>query len=977
MKLRIALAGLAALVVTARAEVTTVAQYNLKGSGGIRDTACPEVLKDQAGKSPALQRQGSPKVMTSGPDCRRQDYDSSIQFEQPDQCYSVARNLAGGDNFVLEAWAYASKASDGGWHSVVANGTGGIGFLLAQQGDQWCVLVGGVGGTNLGKVEPGKWTHLAVVKSRGSATGWINGRKTANLPGLGGGIDNFAIGATAPGKEPFSGWVAEVRLATFTPGKFDPAADFLMDTKQLRVAQDAEIAARAKLVNAILKTPGLSVVERFDEKPAAEDWLIRPPATPSFVQVLPDPNTGRAQLMIGNGLVSRTFLVADGNIGCISLKRSDKRLEFLRAIKPEVRVCLNGQWRDIGGLSGAPDQAFITPEWIERLESRRGAFKLAGMDIEPCVKPYEWRPKCNAPANVAWPARGLRVTFHFLENNVAVDVHYEIYDGIPVMMKSFTLRNGGGSDLVVTRFEGEHLAVQPTVSRNLHVESDYSFAAANWSEGSSGEGIHTGRSPYSEYKYGAGTTRLVRDPEWGSMATLNPAEDLFLRDAENALLLSRPTVGPNWTVKTGESFDAFRTFEILNDVPDLTERAFLAQRRFYRKLAPQTNEKQLEVHAPHSRDLGTLGPLLDQMAGAGFEMLQAPEHPGGFNYADSSPGNINSIKPLCDYAKTIGIRVKSYQLMMASKGWGSRQDNYNCINPASGQPGSFFGQSACGASAWADMYYDNMWKTIEGAGLTGFAPDGPYHGDCCAATDHPHHKGLEDSQWAQWKWMCSVLHEAQRRNLYCSVPDWYFLNGQNCTGMGYREATDNIDIVLQTVIYRQYIFDATFHKTAQMGWCNLNTEVLRGGMEKNLDKYERMFFTLLSSGAQVWVRGHRLWDGPNSEAMLKKWMAWYRKHYDVIHGDIIHLKRPDGRGLDYSLHVNPAGREKGMLLVFNPLDEPVTETLEVPLYYTGLAETAKIREQEGETKTYQLDRECSVRVTVSIPANGYTWLVIE
>jgi hypothetical protein len=225
--------------------------------------------------------------------------------------------------------------------------------------------------------------------------------------------------------------------------------------------------------------------------------------------------------------------------------------------------------------------------------------------------------------------------------------------------------------------------------------------------------------------------------------------------------------------------------------------------------------------------------------------------------------------------------------------------------------------------------------------------------------------------------MCSVLHEGQRRNLYLTIPDWYFLNGAACTGMGYREATDNIDIVLQTVIYRQYIFDATYHKTAQMGWCNLNTEVLHGGLDANVDKYERMFFTLLSSGAQVWVRGHRLYDGPRSKAMLAKWMAWYRKYGDIIHGDIIHLKRPDGRDLDYYLHVDPRGKHKGMLLVFNPLDRELSKTLDLPLYYTGLTGTAKIREGESRVTSLKLDGRQRAKFPVTVPANGYAWYVIE
>lgn len=978
------LSVITALTAVCRADVQPKAHYNLAGQGGIRDTAAPEVLKSLAPGGPDLIRKGSPKIMTNSPETRRQVSDSSIKFEGDDQCYSTGVNLVNGDNFVVETWAYATKADDGGWHTVLANGNGGTGFLIAQNGTEWKVLVGGVGDTSLGKIVPEKWTHLAVVKDAGRCTGWLNGKKVTDLPNLGGGAANFSLGATAPGKEPFHGWISEARVSTVKPGKFDAAADFLMDVGKMKTLQAAELAERAKTVDALLKTPGATIVKNFKEQPYEKDWLLSEPATASSIQMLAGDKNQSAQILLTNGLISRTFLLADENLGCISLRRIDKDIEFLRAIKPEVRVCLDGAWLEVGGLTGAPDNAFIAPKWYELLHSKPDAFHFAGMTVEGCVKPYEWQPKCNAPADIAWPAKGQRVTFRFTappgskHAGVSVAVSYEIYDGIPVMMKTFRLINKSGKELVVTKFEGEHLAVQPTNSAMLHVESDYSFGLANFRETSSGLGIHAngGREGFKDYYLGGGTTRLIRDPNWGSMATLNPAEDIFLNDPENALLLSLPPTGPNWTVKNDHSFDAFRTFEILNDSTE-KERQFLAQRRFYRKLAPQTNEKMFEVHAPVTRDINTLGPLMDQMAEIGFDQLQAPEHPGGFNYADGSPANIASMKVICDYGKKHNIRVGAYQLMMASQGWGSRKDNYNTIDPVSKNPGSAFGQSACGASAWADMYYDNMWKTIEGAGMGAFKPDGPYHGDPCAATDHAHHRGLEDSQWAQWMWMNKVLHEGQRRNLYLTIPDWYVLNGQACTGMGYREATDNIDITLQTVIYRQYIFDATWHKTAQMGWVNLNTEVLPGGMEASVDKYERIFFTMLSSGAQVWVRGHRLYDGPKSQAILKKWMSWYHAHKDVILGDIIHLKRPDGRSLDYTLHVNAKGKEKGMLLVFNPLEEEVTKTINLPLYYTGLTGSAKIRQEDGTAKTYQLDGTSSVKLPVTIPAGGFSWFIIE
>ena len=65
------------------------------------------------------------------------------------------------------------------------------------------------------------------------------------------------------------------------------------------------------------------------------------------------------------------------------------------------------------------------------------------------------------------------------------------------------------------------------------------------------------------------------------------------------------------------------------------------------------------------------------------------------------------------------------------------------------------------------------------------------------------------------------------------------------------------------------------------------------------------------------------------------------------------------------------------LWVEAPLSEPVRRTLKLPLYYTGLMDTTKIREKEGKAKKFTLDREFNVSLTVNISANGYTWFVIE
>ena len=64
-------------------------------------------------------------------------------------------------------------------------------------------------------------------------------------------------------------------------------------------------------------------------------------------------------------------------------------------------------------------------------------------------------------------------------------------------------------------------------------------------------------------------------------------------------------------------------------------------------------------------------------------------------------------------------------------------------------------------------------------------------------------------------------------------------------------------------------------------------------------------------------------------------------------------------------------------MVYNPTTRDITKQLRLPLYYTRLTETARIREKEGEPQEYRLDREYNVRLRVTIPARGASWFVVE
>ena len=111
--------------------------------------------------------------------------------------------------------------------------------------------------------------------------------------------------------------------------------------------------------------------------------------------------------------------------------------------------------------------------------------------------------------------------------------------------------------------------------------------------------------------------------------------------------------------------------------------------------------------------------------------------------------------------------------------------------------------------------------------------------------------------------------------------------------------------------------------------------------------------------------------------MVKRWVTFYKAHRAILDSDVIHLRRPDGRDWDGLLHVNSQLKEKGLAFAFNPLDEAVQRKLKLPLYYTGLSGSAAIRVQDGSPKRVRLARDYTIEVDVTIPAHGWTWLVIE
>jgi hypothetical protein len=410
------------------------------------------------------------------------------------------------------------------------------------------------------------------------------------------------------------------------------------------------------------------------------------------------------------------------------------------------------------------------------------------------------------------------------------------------------------------------------------------------------------------------------------------------------------------------------------------ERKGLALRRMYRTIAPWVTENPILMHVRHASP-AAVRRAVDQCAEVGFEMI-IMTFGSGFNAENETPAYISQVKTLVDYAHSKGIELGGYSLLASRR----ISNEHDAINPKTGKPGgAIFGNSPCLGSRWGLDYFRKIKHVFEKTGLDVLEHDGSYPGDVCASTKHPGHRGLADSQWTQWKTITSFYKWCRGRGIYLNVPDWYFLSGSNKNGMGYRETNWSLPRQRQIILGRQNIYDGTWQKTPSMGWMFVPLVQYHGGgaaatlepLAEHLDAYGAHLAQNFGSGVQACYRGPRLYDTEKTKALVKTWVDFYKAHRAILDSDIIHVRRPDGRDIDCMLHVNPQLKQKGLAMVYNPLDQSVERTLKLPLYYTGLTKTATIREQAGPPRPYSLDRHYEVEVPVTLGPQRETWFVIE
>ena len=725
------------------------------------------------------------------------------------------------------------------------------------------------------------------------------------------------------------------------------------------------------LMSLLVEGQGPGTGSRDQESGPPADWLVEPVRQVAGIYV-------RGQdIVLDNGLVRRTFRLKP-NLACTDYSNLSDGQQLLRAVKPEARVTIDGKEYAVGGLKGQKEEAYLLPEWVDSMHAGKGDFFLDHYQIGE-LKPFlHWRYTArtmesgqgSGERRSGNQASGKHVDFFFVSGEsglagVSVVVHYELYDGLPLIVKWVSVENGSRRVIRVDRVVNEVLGLVEEESavvgstsemkkqHGIYVETNYAFNNA------------------MRYDISDQTTHWKADTAYTSQVNY---------DLQTPCLLEvYPEKVSDIELQPGEDFKSVRTHELLMDSYDRQRRGLMIK-RMYRTVAPWTTQNPIFMHLV-SRNDDEVYRAVDQCVATGYEavILSFGSH---LNMEDSSAANIARWSKLAIYAHQKGILIGGYSL------FSSRQisDEDDVIDAKTGKPGgAFFGHAPCFGSKWGLAYRDKIKYFFGKTGFDIWENDGPYPGDVCASTTHPGHKGLDDSQWRQMEIQKELYHWLNARGVYINAPDWYFLDGTNKIGIGYREVNFSLPREQQMILNRQNIYDGLGEKTGSMSWGFVPLTKYQGGgpeavlepLAEHLRDYKQLMMQYYGAGVQACYRGPRLYDTDTTRKMVAGVIRWYKAHREILNSDMVELRRADGRDWDGFIHVNPALAERGFIMLYNPTHREITRTIKLPLYYTGLTKETTIYDQEGRSAAYSLDRNDEVSFTFTIRADDYCWFIVK
>ena len=534
-------------------------------------------------------------------------------------------------------------------------------------------------------------------------------------------------------------------------------------------------------------------------------------------------------------------------------------------------------------------------------------FKFEKAEEVPCLERIAFRKTETMTAGGVYPPPGKAVLLHYsTEGLPSVTVRYEIYDGMPVMMKRLTVHNGGKTAVTIDNMAVDVLKI--TDNRDtLFVDSDYDSTTDFL-----GLDLQKYAKHYARYRYD----------------TLEVA----------------PLQRMNVKLMPGESLDSIVSYELLFGTAYYEQR-LIEVKEMYRRIAPWCTDNVSFFHLI-SNSPRTIRKVVDQCKEIGIEMI-IQSFGSGVNMESSNERYLERIKKAYDYGHSKGIRMGAYTLAYVK--------NYRPVkgDEALNHDGSHI--CRCLATDWSKQYMKNVLRFIDRTGADAVEIDGPYGMLMCAGGKTHNHDDFTDSQYKQWK--ASVVdwyREIKKRGVYINAPDWHFLNGTNRSGVGYEEIAFSERRSEQLVTSRIYYYKGTFSKNPSQGWGFLPLNVYHGGGKdaqffptaQNAFEFDWAMAQIVASGVWPTIRGKKAYDSEKGKEIFTKWTTLYKKYRRVLNGITVHFMPPRIDTADPSrttcmdaiMNQLPTGDVRGFVMFFNQTDAERTEDITLPVYYTGLSD---------------------------------------
>jgi len=197
-------------------------------------------------------------------------------------------------------------------------------------------------------------------------------------------------------------------------------------------------------------------LEPSSESYGNADWLLDASSYKAGVYRSQNGN----EIVLSNGLIRRAFIIAE-NAACIAFDNLINQESIMRGVKPEAEITINGISYPIGGLKGQPNYAYLNPAWIDSLVNDVTAFQFINYEISKPAMPFQWKRVRHHQVDAAWPPKGIDgqpLGRRLEDKDVMISIHYELYDGIPVMAKWMTVHNNSDLGINIDHFTSEIIA---------------------------------------------------------------------------------------------------------------------------------------------------------------------------------------------------------------------------------------------------------------------------------------------------------------------------------------------------------------------------------------------------------------------------------------------------------------------------------------------------------------------------------------